>query len=218
MPLLDGGFRPEGGGMGKFRGVFVCGLATLAIISAIAMLPVALASGSLPSGEMRVGQSLVEPAYNDVNGNIVYLLTPMHAPDPVKSNSNSWAPFYVVVYPAGSTVGTLNCMGVPGNCPDHDGAIAGAATFFMSSVYGTGVIGHDHLMAPPASGGDFNIAWHVFLVLFTPSGNVNEHLTTLAEIQAALTAGHVAKIDSGIVFTCAVVPAVVYNSGTPFTG
>jgi len=26
-------------------------------------------------------------------------------------------------------------------------------------VYSGGVMGHDHLMAGPASGGDFNIAW-----------------------------------------------------------
>lgn len=199
--------------------VCLCALA-MAIVPMVLVSPPARAS-SLPSGEMQVGQTLVEPAYNDVNGQINYLLTPIRAPDPVKSNASSWAPFYLVAYPAGSTVGTLNCMGVPGNCPDHDGPIAGAATAIMPSVYGTDpttVIGHDHLMAPQASGGDFNIAWHVYLILFTSKSFANQHLTTLGDISAALAAHQVIQIDSGIVFTCTVVPAVVYNSGTPVTG
>lgn len=204
--------------MRRLHGFVVCGLALMMAMTIV--LPGARAS-PLPSGEMRVGQALVEPAYNDMSGGLVYLLTPIHAPDPVKSNPAAWAPFYLVAYPAGSTVGTLNCMGVPGNCPDHDGAIAGAATTIMPGVYGTNptkVIGHDHLMAPPASGGDFNIAWHVWLVLFTNPSYANEHITTLAQINADLASGHVMTFDSGIVFTCAVVPAAVYNAGTPFTG
>ncbi len=178
-------------------------------------------AASLPSGEMQVGMASVEPAYNDITGQINYLLTPIQSPNPVMSNPASWAPFFLVAYPAGSTVGTLNCMGVPGNCPDHDGAIAGAATAIMPNVYGTDptmVIGHDHLMAPPASGGEFNIAWHVYLILFTKPSYANQHLTTLAAINAALAAHQVIEVDSGIVFTCAVVSAAVYNSGTPISG
>jgi hypothetical protein len=186
----------------------------------IAAMPGARAA-VLPSGENLVGHSLVEPAYNDVNGNIVYLLTPISAPLNVKSPPISWAPLYLVAYPAGSTVGTLNCMGVPGNCPDHDGAIAGAAIAIMPGVYGTdpsAVLGHDHLVAPPASGGDFNIAWHVYLILFKSSAYANQHLTTLDAVNAALAAHQVIQVDSGIVFTCTVVPAAVYNAGMPFTG
>ncbi len=205
--------------MRRFYGFAVGGLA-LMMAMAIVVAPGARAS-SLPSGETLVGQAGVEPAYNDLNGNVVYLLTPIHAPLPVESSPASWAPFYLVAYPAGSGVGTLNCMGVPGNCPDHDGTIAGAATHIMPSVYGTNpatVIGHDHLLAPPASGGDFNIAWHVFLVLFTNSGAANQHITTLAQLTTALAAHQVIQVDSGIIFTCAVVPASVYLSGTPVTG
>ncbi len=205
----------------KGRQVLVCLCAfAIAIVPMVLVSPTAGAAG-LPSGERLVGGAAVEPAYNDVTGTINYLLTPIHSPDPVKSNSMSWAPFYLVAYPAGSTVGTLNCMGVPGNCPDHDGLIAGAATAIMPSVYGknpAAVIGHDHLMAPPASGGDFNIAWHVYLVLFTNSSFVNQHLTTLAAINVALAANQVIEVDSGIVFTCTVVPAAVYNAGTPISG
>ncbi len=198
--------------------VAVCGLALMMALTVV--MPGARAA-SLPSGEMLVGKAAVEPAYNDMNGNIVYLLTPIYAPENVKSPAISWAPLYLVAYPAGSTVGTLNCMGVPGNCPDHDGAIAGAATTIMPSVYGTDpstVIGHDHLVAAPASGGDFNIAWHVYLILFTNTTFVNQHLTTLAAVNAALAAHQVIQVDSGIVFTCTVVSATVYDSGTPVTG
>src|SRR2546429_7198336 len=50
--------------------------------------------------------------------------------------SHAVAPLYLIVYPPG-TPGTFNCMGAPGNCPDHGGVIAGVATQVMPSVYGT---------------------------------------------------------------------------------
>ncbi len=137
------------------------------------------------------------------------------------SNPIASAPIYIVVYPGGAGVGTLNCMGLPGNCPDHDGEIAGAATAIMPSVYGSDpsvVLGHDHLLAPPASGGDFNIAWHVWLVLFTSGDAATQHLTTLDAVNQALTSGNAIKVDAGFAFTCSVVPSVVYNQGTPVSG
>ncbi len=205
----------------RVKGLVVwCALA-IAIVPMVLGAPMARAGGSLPTGEMQVGQSTVEPAYNDVNGNLVYLLTPNQAPFPVVSNPIASAPIYIVVYPGASGVGTLNCMGLPGNCPDHDGEIAGAATTIMPGVYGPdprGVLGHDHLLAPPASGGDFNIAWHVWIVLFTNADAAKQHLTTLDGVTAALTAGNAIKVDAGFAFMCAVVPAVVYNHGTPVSG
>jgi hypothetical protein len=192
----------------------------MGVLTAVLLLaaPIASATSTLPSGEHTVGQSTVEPAYNDMNGQIVYILTPNHAPFPVNSNNRSWAPLYIVLYPAGSTVGTLNCMGVPGNCPDHDGEVAGAATAIMPGVYGsdpTKVIGHDHLLAAPASGGDFNIAWQVYLVLFTNASFVNQHITTLSALTNASGLGEVIEVPTPIVFHCSVVPAAVYNGGTP---
>jgi hypothetical protein len=73
-------------------------------------------------------------------------------------------------------------------------------------------------MGVAKSGGDFNIAWHVYLLLFTPhavaDGAINTHLTTLAAIGQAEAAGDVVgPIDSGIVFNCSIVPATVYNHG-----
>jgi hypothetical protein len=86
----------------------------------------------------------------------------------------------------------------------------------MPSVYGGGVIGHDHLMAGPASGGDFNIAWEPVLVLFTSTAAANEHITTLAQITAALARHDVIEVPiPQATFHCSVVPAVVYWNGTP---
>jgi hypothetical protein len=177
----------------------------------------ALASG-LPTGETKLGQSLVEPAYNDVTGSIIYLLTPDNVPNPTHTSSHAVAPLYLVEYPTGSTVGRLNCERVPGNCPDHDGAVAGAAAFFMPAVYGPGVIGHDHLVAPPGHQGDFNIAWNVIEVLFTSKPAANNHITTLAAINAAIASGDVKTLDLGFAFHSSVVSAAAYNAGTPIVG
>jgi len=123
-------------------------------------------------------------------GAIKYVLTPMGAPNPVKSNPISWAPFYLPVYPVGSTVGTLMCQDIPTeNCPDHGPLVAGGAAQIDPAVYGDGVIGHDHLMAGPASGGDFNIAWEPILVLFTSKAAANTHLITKAQVDAAVASG-----------------------------
>lgn len=176
------------------------------------------ASSTLPSGERQVGQTSIEPAYDDVTGTLTYLLTPMHGPFPTHTSTRAVAPLYLVEYPPGTTVGTLNCMGVPGNCPDHDGEVAGAATSIMPSVYETDptkVPGHDHLVATPASGGDFNIAWEVFEVLFTTKAAGNTHLTTKAAIDAAVARGDAIVVDLGFAFHCSVVPGAAYWTGNP---
>lgn len=177
-----------------------------------------VAATSLPSGERHFGQVTIEPSYNDVTGSIVYLLTPDHAPNPSHANARATAPLYLVEYPPGADVGTLNCMGVPGNCPDHDLAVATAATSIMPSVYGTdpyALPGHDHLVAPPASGGDFNVAWEVIEVLFTNTAAANTHITTEAQLEAMVASGDVIEVDLGFAFNCSVVPARVYWKGTP---
>jgi hypothetical protein len=196
------------------RLLFVCSFAVLAVLGASPAL-----AGGPPSGERMHGQSSVEPAYDDTTGNIIYLQTPIHAPNPTHTSSHAVAPLYLVEYPASAepTVGTLNCMGVPGNCPDHDGAVAGAATSIMPSVYGidpTLVPGHDHLVAPPASGGDFNIAWEVIEVLFTNNAAANNHLTTLAAINSAVASGNAIEVDLRFAFHCSVVSAAAYNVGS----
>lgn len=189
----------------------------VAIAACFAASPV-LAS-SPPTGERHHGMVTVEPAYDDATGSIVYLATPDKAPFPAHTNWHSVAPLYLVLYPPG-TAGTFNCMGVPGNCPDHAGEVAAAATAIMPSVYGTdptAVPGHDHLVDVPAGGGDYNVPWHVYLELFTRPEAVH-HITTDADLDAAIEAGDVIQIDSGIEFLCAVVNEQAYLVGTPVGG
>lgn len=56
-------------------------------------------------------------------GAVRYVRTPVGSPDPVNSPPIAAAPFYLPVYPTGSTVPdrfTLDCLNVPmENCPDH---------------------------------------------------------------------------------------------------
>lgn len=183
--------------------------------------PAALVSDAqiLPSGERWLGQVSIEPAYNDANGTITYLATPMRAPFPSKANAaHATAPLYLVEYPPGSSIGTLNCMGIPGNCPDHDAEVAGAATQIMPTVYGTDpsvLPGHDHLVSVPGGGGDFNVAWEVWEVLFTSRAAATEHLTTEAQVDAAIARHDAIKVDLGFAFNCSVVSAAVYRRGTP---
>ena len=200
----------------SFRGacaVIACSLALAVLLGAAPAL-----SDSLPSGERQVGKATIEPAYDDVTGNIIYLLTPDKAPLPTHANGHAVAPLYLVEYPPGSTVGTLNCMGDPGNCPDHDDLVAAVATTNMPNVYGTdptALPGHDHLVAPPASHGDFNISWEVIEVLFTNNAAANTHLTTQAAVEAAVANGDAIEIDLGFDFLCAEVSSAVYDHGKP---
>jgi hypothetical protein len=205
---------------------------TFALVAGVA----AAQASSIPSGERIIGGSganggtVVEPVYDDMTGAIRYVSTPRGTPNPVKSPPRAAAPFYLPVYPTGSTVGTLLCQDVPQeNCPDHGPAVALAAQAIMPSVYGTpgsaGVIGHDHLMAGPGSGGDFNVAWVPTLVLFTPIGDPNQHLITLAQVNAAVANHEVILValdgtngTPNLTFHCSVVPASVYAQGTPFLG
>ena len=202
------------------RRTFLVGAAVVAVL--LAALPVS-ATG-LPSGERIVGNATlghggaVEPAYDYNTGNLTYILTPTGAPFPAKANDHAVAPLYIVVYPASYPGWTLSCMGVPGNCPDHDGLIAGAATAIEPSVYGTdpaAVPGHDHLIGLANTGGDWNVAWHVYVILFTNSAAANSHITTLNQLQGALDGGDAISVDSGIVFNCSAVPASLYWKGTP---
>ena len=169
------------------------------------------------SGSFTGGGGTIEPAYDDMTGTLVYLLTPNGArPHP---NSHNVAPIYLPVYPAGSGIdpASLNCAHVPAdNCPDHGPAVAGAAMSIVPSVYGGGVLGHDHLIGIASTGGDFNILWEPVLVLFTNAQAATQHITTLAQIDAALSAGDVIEIPlPALTFHCSSVSAAVYNSGTP---
>ena len=206
-------------------------VAASALVTGLSVLPAG--ASSLPSGERLVGGTashggtVLEPVYDDMTGLIRYVSTPRGAPNPVNSNPVAAAPFYLPVYPAGSTVGvTLNCQDVPAeNCPDHGPAVAGLAQALEPSVYGGGVIGHDHLMAGPGSHGDFNVAWVPTLVLFTNSAAANTHITTLAQLNAMIASGDVKTVPldgtngfPNLTFHCSVVSAAAYARGVPFLG
>ena len=130
---------------------------------------------------------MLEPVYNDERAGVIgFVSTPLRAP--LAANPRAWSPFFVPVYPVGSTVGLVLCQHKPvENCPDHGPLIAGAAAAIMPSVCGpgdgSGVIGHDHLMDFPG-GADFDVAWEPILVLFTSKAAANEHLLTDAQIEA----------------------------------
>ena len=206
-------------------------VAASALVTGLSVLPAG--ASSLPSGERLVGGTashggtVLEPVYDDMTGLIRYVSTPRGAPNPVNSNPVAAAPFYLPVYPAGSTVGvTLNCQDVPAeNCPDHGPAVAGLAQALEPGVYGGGVIGHDHLMAGPGSHGDFNVAWVPTLVLFTNSAAANTHITTLAQLNAMIASGDVKTVPldgtngfPNLTFHCSVVSAAAYAHGVPVLG
>ena len=179
----------------------------------------AFAAG-VPTGERALGNATIEPAYNDYDGSVVYLLTPNRlAPlgpnNPINNvNPHAVAPLYLIVYPPGTT-GTFNCMGVPGNCPDHAGVIAGLANSREPLVYTdpSAVPGHDHLVGMPRTG-DFNVAWRVYVELFKPGVTVT-HITTLAQLKAAWAANSLDEVDTRITFVCSVVSEHAYLAGTP---
>ena len=220
----EGGFRMS-------RRLLFMAVAVSAFVTGLSALPAG--ASSLPSGERIVGGTashggtVVEPVYDDMTGQLRYVSTPRGVSDPVNSNPVASAPFYLPVYPVGSTIGVaLNCQDVPvQNCPDHGPAIAGLAKAFEPGVYGGGVIGHDHLMAGPASHGDFNVAWVPTAVLFTNSKAANTHITTLAQLNAMRASGDVIEVrldgTNGLpnrTFHCSVVSAAVYAHGIPFLG
>lgn len=190
----------------------------LALLLVMTAGGVAHAAAPLPTGEMLHGHSVLEPAYNDADGSLIYLNTPS---GPVHPNEHNTAPLYVIMYPtsAASSIGTVNCQHQPmDNCPDHGPALAGLAESAVPTVYGAGVWGHDHILAAPGSGGDFNVLWVPIEVLFTNAAAANTHITTLAQLRAAEANGDAFEIAlPQATFHCSVVSASVYNNGTPVT-
>jgi hypothetical protein len=190
----------------------------LVLVSTIVMvLAGPIRAGSLPSGERQLGQTIIEPAYNDETGDIIYLMTPIGAPFPSKANAHAVSPLYLIVYPnsAAESVGVMNCAHEGGdNCPDHGPDISNVAAQVVPGVYGDGVWGHDHIVDGPG-GSEFNVAWHVILVLFTNKEAANAHITTEEQLDAAIDAGDAFEISTDIIFNCNVVSAATYNRATP---
>jgi hypothetical protein len=159
------------------------------------------------SGQRGFGQVTIEPAVDDATGNEIFLLTPNHVPLPSNAAQRAHAPLYLVLYPTASTIdaNTLNCQ--PFNC-DH------AQTFAYP------LKGHDHLVGRPHTG-DFNVAWDVVVVAFTPQGfadgAIDNRILTLDQLNAALTIGDVIAIGPVTSFNCSITSAATYLKGTPLT-
>ena len=188
-----------------------------AVVCAMVTAFAASVAGSFPSGERQLGQSLIEPAYDDENGNLIYLLTPLHAPFPSKADSHAVSPLYLIVYPssAAASVGIMNCQHEGGdNCPDHGPDISGLAQIVYPNVYGAGVWGHDHLVDGPG-GSEFNVAWQVVVVLFTNSAAAKTHITTDEQLEEALEAGDAVALPPDVIFNCNVVSEATYNRAKP---
>ncbi len=210
---------------------------SLALLVATAATP----AGSTPSGQRMYGNTsfdstngvftggggTIEPAYDGTTGELVYLQTPNnahvnlgHVPiDPGTGMPINVAPIYLPVYPTRSGIdpATLNCAHVPAdNCPDHGPLIAGLAMGAMPTVYGGGVVGHDHLVGIASTGGDFNILWEPVVVLFTNAAAATHHITTIAQINAAVASGNAIEIAlPPATFHCSSVSAAAYWKATP---
>lgn len=173
-------------------------------------------SFSTTTGQFTGGGATIEPAYNDANGSLLYLLTPTKARVSAKAPS---APIYLPVYPVGSGIdpASLNCAHLPAdNCPDHGPEVSGAPPIVNNPVYAQGVLGHDHLIGVASTGGDFNFKWEPTLVVFNNAQAATHHITTLAQIEAAKLAGDVTVIPlPQLDFNCSIVSASVYNNATP---
>jgi len=76
------------------------------------------------------------------------------------------------------------------------------------------VWGHDHIMDGPG-GSEFNVAWQVVVVLFTNAAAANTHITTEAQLDAALDAGDAITIETDIIFNCNLVSGATYRRATP---
>ena len=85
---------------------------------------------------------------------------------------------------------------------------------FLGAQTGGLYIGHDHLVGKNPTG-DFNVAWEVWLVVFTPTGVANlpasTRITTLDQLNSYLGSGYVKKVDAGFAFNCSIVPENVYT-------
>jgi hypothetical protein len=201
------------------------------LVAVLALTLAPTTSSAQPfSGQRALGRSTVEPAVNDADGSTVFLLTPDQVPFPSQSNPVASAPMFIPMYPTTSTIdpATLNCQ--PHNC-DHLNVLPFSAPGYVNggttcTQYGFAngacslVKGHDHLIGMPHTG-DFNVAWHVILVVFTPKGvgdgAINTPVLTLTQVGDLVGAGDAFLVNTPITFNCQVVSETVYLKGTPLS-
>ena len=176
-----------------------------------------VAHAQIASGERQLGSTVVEPAYDLNTGEAIYLMTPMAARSAAHADEHAASPLYIVVYPssAADAVGTMNCAHAGGdNCADHGPGIAELAAQAEPGVYGDGVWGHDHVMDGPG-GPAFNVTWQVVVVLFTNAAAARTHVTTAAQLDAAIAAGDAFSIVTPTVIHGNLVAGATYARATP---
>lgn len=162
-------------------------LVACAALVALAPGRLAAAADNVPNGQRVLGHSVIEPIYDaDHAGAIRFISTPENAP--LNGDPHAVARLYLPVYPTGSTVGPLICPHLPvDGCPDHGPIIAGLAQSVAPGVYGSGVLGHDHIAQ--LRGADFHVDLEPTVVLFTSTRAANEHLLTRDAVDAAISRG-----------------------------
>ena len=174
---------------------------------------VTAADAQVPSGERQLGRTIIEPGYDDRTGELVYIMTPMGTPSPSHADAHAISPLFIVVYPnaAADAVGTMNCAHEGGdNCGDHGPGIADLAQATVPNVYGDGVWGHDHIMNG-TGGSNFNVTWQVVVVLFTNLDAAKTHITTEAQLDAAIDAGDAFSIVTPTILHANMVAKATYD-------
>jgi hypothetical protein len=166
------------------------------ILVGLAVVP--SAASAPPSGERIWSKQVLIPLYDWDTGKIMIGSTPLScqyvntcAPGVAKFIPKfEVQPFYLVVYPM-SAKGkvSVECTHDPAdNCPDHGPLIAAGAAKLVPSVYGEGVLGHNHLSAPVASK-EYRVIAEPILVLFKTRAAANEMVTTKAQVMALVKSG-----------------------------
>ena len=184
---------------------------------AAAALHAGIARAELPSGERPLGRTVIEPAYDLRPGELTNIMTPQRSPSALRADAGTQAPLYLVVYPnaVAGYVGTMNCAHEGGdNCPDHGPVIASIAQSTVPSVYGNGVWGHDHVL-DGTGGSEFSVTWHAVVVLFTNLAAASTHVTTAAQLEAALDAGDAMTIEIPVVLHGNLVSGATYARAEP---
>lgn len=203
---------------------------TALLMAAIAMLGLSTAA-TAQSGGVVLGNSIIEPAIEDMTGNPVFILETQKSPFPVKSNASAAAPIYAVLYPLASSVpaGDLDCQ--PTNC-NHDqvfempntdyGILPASLCQQFTPDHGSdcsALKGLDILLGLARTGGDFSVPRHMEFVYFThkafTDGAIDTRVKLLTQLQSLQNNGDVMIFDIPITFDCAPVPEQAYGRGTP---
>lgn len=188
----------------------------LSVPSAMVASAMAAKNPTVFQGEKLHANSVINVLYDwDVgeNGPVVYASRPMGpARWPEHNNDHSVSYIYVVVYPVGSTVTGLMCYDTPmETCPDHGPVVSAGAMQANPAVYGGGVLGHDHMSPQRAAH-----AYAVF-VLFTNKAAANTHITSRAQVQAAVASGDAFLVAvPDLTFHNAPVDGRIYELATPW--